>query len=98
PPPNVRPSGPWGNVAPAGVANCPIVSPVPIQPEVIQTPSLLANGGCPTGGNIVVYATLFTTYDGCDGCNPSFGTAHRTACDIPACPADAVSLDRCAVP
>jgi hypothetical protein len=94
---NVMTSATCANVAPSGVASCPIVSPVPIQPEVIQTPSLLANGGCPTGGNLVVYATLFTTYDGCDGCTPSFGTNHQTACDVAACPAG-MSLDRCAVP
>ena len=94
---NVMTSASCANVAPSGVANCRIVSPGPPQPQVIQTPSLLPNGGCPTGGNPVNYATLFTTYDGCNGCTPTAGTPHDTACDVANCPAGA-SLNRCASP
>jgi hypothetical protein len=94
---NVMTSATCANVAPTGASNCRIVSPIPPQPEVIQTPRLLPNGGCPTAGNPVNYATLFTTYDGCSGCTPTAGTNHRTACDVENCPAG-TSLDRCAAP
>lgn len=80
---------------PAGVDACNIVSPVPIQPEATQTVRLLANGGCPTGGNLVVLATRFRTYDGCWQCQLLGERLHQTACNVESCPA---GLDACTKP
>jgi hypothetical protein len=79
----------------AGDSLCDIVSPVPPQPEATQTVRLLANGGCPTGGNLVVYSTKFRTYDGCNACTLLGERLHQTACQIESCPA---GLDACTRP
>lgn len=85
------------NTQPNGVASCPIVSLVPPQPMVVQTPILLPNGGCGTGGNAVNYSIYLKNYDGCNGCAPTGLNTIETACEVDSCPAG-MALTRCASP
>lgn len=94
---NVVTSATCKNTRPSGITSCPIVSPVPVQPMVVQTPVLLTNNDCPKGGQAVKYAVKLTTYDGCSACTPTAPFNIRTACDVDSCPAGA-ALDRCATP
>lgn len=56
-------------------------------PLVVQRLILLPNGGCPTAGNSVTYATKTTVYSSCSSCTPGNAINIKTACDVTSCPA-----------
>ena len=71
--------------AASGVTDCRIQQG--IGPWAVQHLILLPNGGCPTGGNAVRYATKVTVYKSCSACTPGSAMPIQTACDITSCPA-----------